>query len=323
MNGSVASLVANLSGRSGDAPRRSYPGVMVVGSGKGGIGTSTAACLLALAGARSGHEVLLVDGNEGPGTLHLILGFPVEGPGLGALRGGDVVPEELVVRVQPRLSLLPGGGGEVEATYTAGLGEHRALFGRVSGLYDQYGMVVVDGGSHLHSVVAACSHGTGRLLAVTSGDRISMAAGYALLKTSKHRFPDLPVQILVNGHDERGAGVVWEAISTACRRFLGVSAEYAGYLPEDPALRTSLRAGIPIQEVGSDSTARVAAEAIVAGLLPPSGSEPVGAGAGLGNGVGAEGARAPTRKIPPGRTRNILPQPHWGKGFKTERPTSL
>ncbi len=246
-----------------------HPGVVVVGSGKGGVGTSTVAALLALSGAGRGMRTLLVDGDEGAGSLHLIFGRQDPGPGIGALRGGSVGPEDLVVPVDDDLFLLPGGGGGSKATYTAGLGEHRALFRRVSGLYEHFGLVVVDGGSHLSSVMAACSYGAARLLAVTSGDRISVAANYALLKVASDRFADLPVEILVNGHDQNFARVVVEAIQEASERFLALPAPSAGSIPEDLHLRTGMESGVPLQELSAGSSSRAAAAAILDHLLPP------------------------------------------------------
>ena len=91
MNRSLQSL-RNYLDKGGERTRWTpSPGVVVVGSGKGGIGTSTVSALLALAGAEDGRQVLLIDGNESVGSLHLLLGKPDTGPGIGDLRGGAPV----------------------------------------------------------------------------------------------------------------------------------------------------------------------------------------------------------------------------------------
>ena len=80
MNQSLKSL-RNYLDRGGERTRWApSPGVLVLGSGKGGIGTSTVSALLALAGVEDGRQVLLVDGNESVGSLHLLLGKPDPGP---------------------------------------------------------------------------------------------------------------------------------------------------------------------------------------------------------------------------------------------------
>jgi MinD-like ATPase involved in chromosome partitioning or flagellar assembly len=269
MNDSMESLRDFVMRNGGGLAPKAHAGVVVVGSGKGGVGTSTVAGLLALAGVGNRRSVLLVDGDEGAGSLHLLFGYQDSGPGIGALRGGRMAPEDLVMPVAEGLFLLPGGGGRSEATYTAGLGEHRALFRRVAGLYDRFDLVVVDGGSHLASVMAACSYGASRLVAVTSGDRISVAANYALLKVAHDRFSQLPVEILVNGHDGKYAKVVVDAIQEASQHFLGITAPSAGSIPEDLHLKTGVRSGVPLQDLSSESPARAAASGILGELIPP------------------------------------------------------
>jgi MinD-like ATPase involved in chromosome partitioning or flagellar assembly len=268
MTGSLESLRAFVSMNGAGLSPGAFPGVLVVGSGKGGVGTSTVAALLALAGAQRGERVLVVDGDESAGSLHLLFGRDESGPGIGALKGGEVGPEDLVVPVTDRLFLLPGGGGGANSTYTAGLGEYRALFRRVSGLYESYDTVVVDGGSYLNSVMAACSIGAGKLLAVTTGDRISVAANYALLKVARDRFSQLPVEVLVNGHDARFAEVVFEAIAVASQRFLGIPTVDAGSIPEDLHLRTGIRSGVPLQDLSRGSPARSAASQVLDRVVP-------------------------------------------------------
>jgi len=212
------------------------PGVLVVGSGKGGVGTSTVSALLALVAAQEGRRVLLVDADEGLGSLHFLFGIPGAGPGIGALRGGGLSPADLVRPVTDSLWLLPGGGGGVESTLASGPGERRALLRRVSDLYPFYDLTVVDGGSHMASVLGACGAGAERLLAVTTPDRIAMAATYALLKVTRDRYPELPLDTVVNQGDGVSADEVHRMMSLAGKRFLGLNVRFGGSIPADPFL---------------------------------------------------------------------------------------
>lgn len=207
-----------------------------MGSGKGGVGTSTLSALLALVAAQDGRQVLLVDADEGVGSLHFLFGIQDPGPGIGILRGGNVTAADLVRPVTDGLWLLPGGGAGTESTLANAQGERRALLRRVGELYPFYDLVVVDGGSHLASVLAACSAGAERLIVLTAPDRVSMASSYALLKVSRERFPELPLEILVN----QGQGVtvedVYQMMATAGSRFLGLKVAFSGSVPQDHTL---------------------------------------------------------------------------------------
>ena len=79
---------------------------LVVGSGKGGVGKSMLASMVAVALAKSGRRVLLVDGAQNLGNLHVLLGVrPAITP--QALLEHDAEPDELVIPIRDNLSLLP------------------------------------------------------------------------------------------------------------------------------------------------------------------------------------------------------------------------
>ena len=259
MTRSVDSLKAFVAG-SGNVPGfEPEPGVVVLGSGKGGTGTSFVSALIALGASRVGARVLLVDADETAGTLHLMFGLPSGGPGLGALRGGRATPDQLLVPVAPDLVLLPGGGGEVDATFAVAPSERRALLRRVSGLYDRFDLVVVDGGSRLDSVMAACSVGAEKLLCVTTMDRISVASTYALVKVARARFHGMPMELVVSGASDRAARDTHATVQSASASFLRSSIDFGGALPEDAEARAALAGGRPLQELSGDGPAFEAA----------------------------------------------------------------
>lgn len=251
------------SGREGSYRRR--PGVVVVGSGKGGVGTSTIATLMAVEAARRGEHVLLVDGDEAVGSLHLMLGISDPGPGLGSLRQAGVTPDSLLLDVAPGLVLFPGGGGGVDATLAVAAGERRVLMGRIAGLYENFGVVIVDGGSRLDSVMAACHAGAERLLCVTTPDRISLAASYALFKVMRARFGALPTELLVNSSEDGHS--VYEIVDAASSNFLGVDVSFAGTIPPDDMLRECLEAGTSLSRLGTIAPAVAAAGAVIERIL--------------------------------------------------------
>ncbi len=251
-----------MAGSGGSAPFEPRPGVFVVGSGKGGVGTSVVAALLAVEAARRHGRVLLVDADETVGSLHLMFGQDDGGPGLGALRKPGVVAEDLLRQVAPGVSLLSGGGGGVDATLSSALGERRSLLRRVSGLYDDFTTVVVDGGSRLESVMAACSAGAARLLCVTTGDRISLAASYALFKVARARFRGLPVDLLVNRADAAEASDLHAVVGRAARSFLATDIGFGGSIPTSPEVVWSLQAGVSLFGVEARSGAGTAMTAL-------------------------------------------------------------
>ena len=232
--------------------------VLVIASGKGGTGVSLATALLGLAVAGEGRRVLLVDGTESYGALHLMLGVVPLHP-LAALRGGAADAEELLTPVTETLALFPGGGADAGGIAPLSMAERQLLFVRVAELYERYDLVVVDAGSRLEAVLTACAGGVSRLLLVTSEDQIAMAATHALLKAVAAREPGLPVDVLVNRTGAHEAERVAAHMRDAAARFVGLELGFAGAIPDDPCLQGGLGAGMTVQDAAAGSPAALAA----------------------------------------------------------------
>ncbi len=232
----VESLRAFVAGAPRDDSHSRRDHVAVFGAGKGGVGTSTVAALTGIVLARAGASVLLVDADETLGSVHMLFGLPAEIPGLGALRAGALSPERLLVPVADGLTLFPGGGGGVAATLAVAASERRMLLRRVAALYDRYDLVVVDGGSRLDSVMAACAAASGRLMAVTGRDPVAQVGAYALLKVARARFGGLPVELLVNRVTPAEARAAHELVDAASATFSGEGVPLAGAVADDAAV---------------------------------------------------------------------------------------
>lgn len=256
----AAAVGHNATGQDAGAPR-----AIVVASGKGGVGTSTVAALLALTVAAEGRRVLLVDAADHVGSQHLLFGVEPR-HALGALRGGEVTAEELLVPLGGELALVPAVDGDGRVTPT----ERRALMRRVAALYGEYALVVIDGGARMDGVLGACANGFERLLAITTADRVAIAATYALIKVVSERHPGVPVELLPNACDESVVMPIYEQIRIAAEQFVGRTIALCGAVPEDASLRAGVGGGLPIQDAAAGSPVAHAIRAIGLRLLAPS-----------------------------------------------------
>lgn len=267
------------------AARPDHPSLLIVGGGKGGVGTSVIAALVALSAAATGRRVLLVDADEHVGPQRFLLGTPPS-PSIADLRRGVNVAS-LAVPVSATLSLVPGGPGQ-DGGPPIDPAERRALLRRVAALYPGHDSIVIDGGSRLDTVCAcrdASATMNARLLVVAGTDPIALAASYALLKAVRERAAvqvgtTTSLDVLVNRADAAAADHAFAQLAEACRAFLGVTSDasdavgFAGALPDDTCLDAALRAGMPLQDAAAGSPAAVAAQALTERLLDPSSARP-------------------------------------------------
>lgn len=264
---SLKSLKAFMKGSGETRARERRSNVLVVGAGKGGVGTSTLTLLLGRAAARQGVRVLVVEADEHFATLPLLAGVTGPMPGLGLIGPDGPDPEELVSTLEPGLDLIPGGGGDQDATLASGTGRRRAMLRRVTTLYERYPLVLVDGGARLESVTAAVAQGAGRLLAVATPDRIALAGAYALFKVAVARFPDLSVELVLNRASAEEARAAGQVAEHAAAHFLACELSVAGALPFDADLERSVASARGLLSLADAAPAAAAASELASGLV--------------------------------------------------------
>lgn len=237
----ASALRAMMAGRS-TAPvaAAAGPPTIVVGSGKGGVGKSVVSVLLAERLTQEGRRVLLVDGDQNMGNLHVLLGLG-RGARLEQVLTEGAAPRDLLTPVTERIWLLPADSG-AETLYSLGSLDRARLHHRLSGLYDDFDAVVIDAGPGLESVVRVATMRATRMVIVTAPEPAALTDAYATIKIVHAQVSDLPIDVLVNRVvDEREGPQTFERLATAAERFLQRGLRYLGALHEDEAIRLAVR----------------------------------------------------------------------------------
>lgn len=237
----AAALRAMMAGREPlPAGEPAGPPTLVVGSGKGGVGKSVVSVLLAERLTRDGRRVLLVDGDQNMGNLHVLLGLN-RAARLEQVLTEAAAPRDLLTPVTDRLWLLPADSG-AETLYSLGSVDRARLHHRLSALYDDFDVVVVDAGPGLESVVRVGTMRATRLLVVTAPEPAALTDAYATIKIVHAQLRELPVDILVNRVvDDREGPQTFDRLATAADRFLHRELRYLGAFAEDEAIRRAVR----------------------------------------------------------------------------------
>ncbi len=204
---------------------------IVVAAGKGGVGTSTVALLLALAQLQDG-PVTLVDAHDGLAGVDRILrrdGGNDDDPVDAAVDAPVPLPRR--VELSPELFLVHAGGlGDPAASPAA----RRSALRRAA--RGAGGRIIVDAGAAPLTVLHAMRDFGGPLVTVLGTDPVSGPAAYALAKLIWHHHPEADVGALVNRADETEARFAWDAVRLAATRFLDRRVEWLGCLPDVPDL---------------------------------------------------------------------------------------
>jgi len=255
-----------------NAARRSGRELLLVASGKGGVGTSIIAALAALSAAERGERVLLVDASEVAGSLHLLFGVrPAHG--VWSLVDARVRADEVVAQIGNSLFLI-AGGAVGNAAVPANDAERRAALTRLSHLYAGYDLIVFDGGARLDTLSAIGELADPNVLLVTSADRLALAANYALVKALHARRPDANISVVCNRHGEAVAAEACEYLVGACAHFLGRSIEVLGAVPDDPCLQAAVGAGMTVRDALDGSPAADTMRGVLSRVVPSRSTAP-------------------------------------------------
>ena len=247
------------------APDKPGPEAIVVASGKGGVGKSVVSILLAHTLAQSGKRVLLLEGDQNRGSLHLMLGVkPAER--LDGLVAGHISPVDLLTPVNDGLWLLPAASG-ADALYALGATDRARLHQRLHGLYDRFDVVVVDAASDLEGIVRVCSMGATLAILLTVPQPAALIDTYAVMKIVTQRVPTLRMGVLGNRvSNDAEARSAFERLATAGSRFLKRTPESLGSIPDDDLLGAVTQIPGGLLERTEQSTARQALSRVVADL---------------------------------------------------------
>ena len=236
---------------------------IVIGSGKGGVGKSILAITMSVALARTGRRILLVDGAQNLGNLHVLLGVrPEITP--QALLHEDTEPEQLVMSVAPGLWLLPADSG-AETVQRLGATDRARLHRRMTAVFRNFDAVVIDAAAGLDGAVRCATLHATRLVVVTVPEPAALTDAYALMKVVHGQHSQLPFDVLVNRvqHDDEGT-TAFSRLETATRRFLGRGLHFIGSVPEDPAMRALACDPVALLDADGTSVAQNAVRQITA-----------------------------------------------------------
>jgi flagellar biosynthesis protein FlhG len=248
------------------------PRKLLVASGKGGVGTSVAAALLALMAAERDERVLLVDASEAGGSQHHLFGV-CPARSLWMLSDPNSQPDTTPIAIDDNFSLVAGGTSGA-ATAPTSDADRRSALTRLAQLYSSYDTIIIDGGSRLDTISAVADLADPSLLLVTSADRLALAANYALVKSVRARRAGTAISVLTNRHGDAVSEEACDFLVGACSHFLGRGVDVAGAIPDDPCLQAAIGAGMTVGDALHGSPAADAMRGVLNRLLPSRSTAP-------------------------------------------------
>lgn len=225
----------SVSAKPGDSTR-----TISITSGKGGVGKSTLVANMAYELGAKGSRVLILDGDMGMANVDIMFGKPAR-LNIGHVLDNRCQLEDILIEVAPNVQLIPGGSGVYGLSRLAPLQKH-ILLDQVSRLNRSFDYMLVDTAPGIDDNVLYLNAAAQEILVVVTPDPSSLTDAYALIKVLNQRYRENRFSVVANMvRDEIEARHVFHKLSDVASRFLCVSLDYRGFIPNDLNLRQSIR----------------------------------------------------------------------------------
>jgi len=243
-----------------------YPHVFSVTSGKGGVGKTNVCVNLACELAAAGRKVVLLDADLGLANVDIVLGVSPQKNLYHLFSNGSSL-EDILFPTPYGFSILPSASGVAEML-SLDTGQKLELLETMDALED-IDYLLVDTGAGIDSNVMYFNIAVQERLLVLTPEPTSLTDAYAMIKVLKLDHGVDSFRVLVNmAQNAAQAKETFVKLYNACDHFLtGISLDYLGMIPADPAVRRAVVAQKPFVRHAADAPASQALHRVAGQVL--------------------------------------------------------
>ncbi len=231
--------------------------VIAVTGGKGGVGKTNITLNTAIAMAKQGKKVLVLDADLGLANVDVMLGLRVE-KNLAHVLSGECTLEDILVTGPHGIKIAPATSGTqsmAELTPT----EHAGLIRAFSELKIPVDVLLVDTAAGISDMVLSFSRASQDIMLVVCNEPTSLTDAYALMKILNRDHGVFKFKVVANMvRSAREGQELFAKLSKVTNRFLDVALELVAIIPQDENIRRAVRKQRAIVDAFPNSPASMA-----------------------------------------------------------------
>jgi len=222
--------------------------VYSITSGKGGVGKTAVCANLAYNLASMGKRVLILDADLGLANIDVVFGLSPS-YNLNHFFTGEYDLQDIMVDGPLEIKILPAGSGIQNFTRLDSNQKMRLLDG-LDSMQNHFDYVLIDTEAGISENVTYFNTAAQEILVVTTPEPTAITDAYALMKLLSTQYHEKKFNLVVNQiRTENDALDVYRKLTMVANRYLDISIDYLGSIPEDRQMIDSIRKQKVISEL--------------------------------------------------------------------------
>ncbi len=273
--GTLRSRRHRLTAVDSDAAAAPAARVISITSGKGGVGKTSVATNVAVVLARMGKRVLVIDADLGLANIDVMCGLTPR-YNLNHYFAGERSLNDIMTSGPAGISILPAGSGLQHLTHL-NTDQKRRFLDDLDSLHGQFDLVLIDTEAGISENVTYFNVAAQDILVVTTPEPTAITDAYALMKLLSTRYHQKSFHLVVNQVQRIDEGLdVYQKLTIVSNRYLDISIDYLGCIPQNPRMQEAVRRQKPMVELFPGQKTSSAFEALARTLATPTEQAPKG-----------------------------------------------
>jgi flagellar biosynthesis protein FlhG len=250
--------------------------VYSITSGKGGVGKTAVVANLAYILAGMGKKVLILDADLGLANIDVVFGISPT-YNLNHFFSGDHDLQQILVDGPFGVKILPAGSGIQSFTRLSSHQKMRLLDG-LDSMQHHFDYVLIDTEAGIAENVTYFNTAAQEIIIVTTPEPTAITDAYALMKLLSTQFNEKSFNLVVNQiRTEDDALDVYRKLTMVASRYLDISIDFLGSIPEDRAMVDAIRKQKVVSELYPNAKITSAFKQLASRIcLEPSQASPKG-----------------------------------------------
>ncbi|MDO9536572.1 MAG: MinD/ParA family protein [Bacillota bacterium] len=219
--------------------RRGLSRIIVVASGKGGVGKTNLVVNLAIVLGQWGHKIVILDTDLGLANVDILLDLKPEYSLLDVIRGYKDL-SDVVLRGPFNVEVIPGGSGFSEVV-TLDNHQREQLVSRLSYIEENGDILLIDCAAGLSRNVLSFIAAADELIMVTTPEPTAITDVYSIIKVVNNYRLHSAVNLVVNMTRSPKEGEnVYKRIQKVCENFLEIDLNFLGDIEFDHSVHQAV-----------------------------------------------------------------------------------